>query len=70
MQVYNEQILPSGARGRLFPFRIENGDYWMSEQTRFLDADSYPKCTQPLHLFRSYLMMLFSRLFLPRVPRC
>ncbi|KAI6154136.1 common central domain of tyrosinase-domain-containing protein [Pisolithus tinctorius] len=42
-QVYNEQILPTGARGALYPFRNEKGEYWTSEQTRFLDADSYPK---------------------------
>ncbi|KAI6165504.1 common central domain of tyrosinase-domain-containing protein [Pisolithus thermaeus] len=42
-QVYNEQILPTGARGALYPFRLENGEYWNSEQTRFLDAASYPK---------------------------
>ncbi|KAI6043782.1 common central domain of tyrosinase-domain-containing protein [Pisolithus marmoratus] len=42
-QVYNEQILPTGARGALYPFRLENGEYWNSEQTRFLDADSFPK---------------------------
>ena len=59
MQVYNEQILPSGARGRLFPFRLENGNYWTSEQTRFLNEYVYPKCTQHLHLFRGYLMILF-----------
>ena len=70
MQVYNEQVLPSGDRGRLFPFRIEDGNYWTNEKARFLDADSYPKCTQLLHLFMGYLMMLLSRLFLPRIPRC
>ncbi|KAG6326413.1 hypothetical protein ID866_12676, partial [Astraeus odoratus] len=42
-QAYNEQILPSGARGALYPFRNEHGQYWTSEQTRFLDADAYPK---------------------------
>ncbi|KAI6154132.1 hypothetical protein BKA82DRAFT_35935 [Pisolithus tinctorius] len=42
-QVYNEQILPTGARGALYPFRDEKGEYWTLEQTRFLDADSYPK---------------------------
>ncbi|KAI6108747.1 common central domain of tyrosinase-domain-containing protein [Pisolithus thermaeus] len=42
-QVYNEQILPTGARGALYPFRLENGEYWNSEQAHFLDADSYPK---------------------------
>ncbi|KAI6137197.1 hypothetical protein F5141DRAFT_1079364 [Pisolithus sp. B1] len=42
-QVYNEQILPTGARGALYPFRLKNGEYWNSEQTRFLDAASYPK---------------------------
>ncbi|KAI6099390.1 common central domain of tyrosinase-domain-containing protein [Pisolithus croceorrhizus] len=49
-QVYNEQILPTGARGALYPFRLENGEYWNSEQTRFLDAASYPKCA-PCPLF-------------------
>ncbi|EGO02408.1 hypothetical protein SERLA73DRAFT_178343 [Serpula lacrymans var. lacrymans S7.3] len=33
-QVYNEQVLP---RGNLAPFRTEKGEYWTSEQTRFLD---------------------------------
>ncbi|EGN95736.1 hypothetical protein SERLA73DRAFT_142638, partial [Serpula lacrymans var. lacrymans S7.3] len=33
-QVYNEQILPEG---NLAPFRTENGEYWTSKQTRFLD---------------------------------
>ncbi|KAH7886251.1 common central domain of tyrosinase-domain-containing protein [Phlebopus sp. FC_14] len=42
-QVYNEQILPTGARGLLPPFRNEDGTYWTSEQTRFLDPKSYPK---------------------------
>ncbi|KIJ67237.1 hypothetical protein HYDPIDRAFT_25708 [Hydnomerulius pinastri MD-312] len=42
-QVYNEQITPSGARGLLYPFRLENGEYWNSEQTRFLDETAYPK---------------------------
>ncbi|KAI6142107.1 common central domain of tyrosinase-domain-containing protein [Pisolithus tinctorius] len=46
MQVYNEQLLPTGARGSLYPFRLENGEYWNSEQTRFLykdNKDVYPK---------------------------
>ncbi|KAH7890355.1 common central domain of tyrosinase-domain-containing protein [Phlebopus sp. FC_14] len=42
-QVYNEQILPTGARGALYPFRNEDGTYWTSEQTRFLDSTAYPK---------------------------
>ncbi|KAI6109864.1 common central domain of tyrosinase-domain-containing protein [Pisolithus sp. B1] len=42
-QVYNEQILPAGARGSLTPFRNENGTYWTPEQARFLDAKAYPK---------------------------
>ncbi|KAI6004478.1 common central domain of tyrosinase-domain-containing protein [Pisolithus orientalis] len=42
-QVYNEQLLPTGARGNLYPFRNDNGTYWTSEQTRFLDANAYPK---------------------------
>ncbi|KAI6039021.1 common central domain of tyrosinase-domain-containing protein [Pisolithus marmoratus] len=42
-QVYNEQLLPSGARGNLYPFRNEDGTYWTSQQTRFLDASAYPK---------------------------
>ncbi|KAG6337216.1 hypothetical protein ID866_1888 [Astraeus odoratus] len=42
-QVYNEQLLPSGANGALYPFRLENGEYWTSDQTRFLDASAYPK---------------------------
>ncbi|KAI6142105.1 common central domain of tyrosinase-domain-containing protein [Pisolithus tinctorius] len=43
MQVYNEQILPTGARGALYPFRLENGEYWNSEQARFLGTSAYPK---------------------------
>ncbi|KAI6005994.1 common central domain of tyrosinase-domain-containing protein [Pisolithus albus] len=42
-QVYNEQLLPTGARGNLYPFRNEDGTYWSSEQTRFFDAKAYPK---------------------------
>ncbi|KIK12137.1 hypothetical protein PISMIDRAFT_689732 [Pisolithus microcarpus 441] len=42
-QVYNEQLEPSGDRGYLYPFRLENGEYWNSEQTRFLHDKAYPK---------------------------
>lgn len=42
-QVYNEQILPNGARGNLYPFRNDNGTYWTPDQCRFLDANAYPK---------------------------
>ncbi|KAL4070071.1 common central domain of tyrosinase-domain-containing protein [Scleroderma yunnanense] len=42
-QVYNEQILPTGARAALYPFREENGEYWTNDQTRFLTAKAYPK---------------------------
>ncbi|KAH7930607.1 Di-copper centre-containing protein [Leucogyrophana mollusca] len=41
-QVYNEQILPSGASGGLAPFRNGNGDYWTSEETRFLGQNEVP----------------------------
>ncbi|KAI5990034.1 hypothetical protein F5J12DRAFT_929909 [Pisolithus orientalis] len=42
----NEKLLPTGVRGSLYPFRLENGEYWNSEQTRFLykdNKDAYPK---------------------------
>lgn len=42
-QVYNEQLEPSGDRGSLYPFRLEDGKYWNSEQTRFLHDKAYPK---------------------------
>ncbi|KAG2131871.1 common central domain of tyrosinase-domain-containing protein [Suillus cothurnatus] len=39
-QIYNEQLLPDGP---LQPFRTEQGGYWTSSQSRFLDEQGYPK---------------------------
>jgi len=39
-QVYNEQLHPAGP---LQPFRTEDGQYWTSDQARFLGGQSYPK---------------------------
>jgi len=40
IQVYNEQLHPTTG---LAPFRTDKGEYWTSEQARFLDEKAYPK---------------------------